>query len=61
MAERYCHFHACCLFLVFGAGMIHGLAEFFVDIVCCRFRLGAYRPLEVSANLVIPNIQASIW
>ncbi|KAM5172940.1 endoplasmic reticulum-Golgi intermediate compartment protein 2 [Mantella aurantiaca] len=27
-------------------GMIHGLAEFFVDLVCCRFRLGAYRPIE---------------
>ncbi|XP_040201475.1 endoplasmic reticulum-Golgi intermediate compartment protein 2 [Rana temporaria] len=27
-------------------GMIHGLAEFFVDLVCCRFRMGAYRPIE---------------
>ncbi|XP_018431948.1 PREDICTED: endoplasmic reticulum-Golgi intermediate compartment protein 2 [Nanorana parkeri] len=27
-------------------GMIHGMAEFFVDLVCCRFRLGAYRPIE---------------
>ncbi|KAM4676322.1 endoplasmic reticulum-Golgi intermediate compartment protein 2 isoform 1-T3 [Discoglossus pictus] len=23
-------------------GMVHGLAEFFVDIICCRFRLGVY-------------------
>ncbi|MEE6478137.1 hypothetical protein FKM82_011753 [Ascaphus truei] len=23
-------------------GMIHGLAEFFVDLVCCRFKLGVY-------------------
>ncbi|XP_072001096.1 endoplasmic reticulum-Golgi intermediate compartment protein 2 isoform X1 [Engystomops pustulosus] len=27
-------------------GMIHGLAEFFVDIVCCRFKLGVYRRNE---------------
>ncbi|KAE8613606.1 hypothetical protein XENTR_v10007784 [Xenopus tropicalis] len=27
-------------------GMIHGLAEFFVDLICCRFKLGMYRPHE---------------
>ncbi|KAG8438268.1 hypothetical protein GDO86_008817 [Hymenochirus boettgeri] len=27
-------------------GMIHGLAEFFVDLVCCRFKLGIYRDQE---------------
>ncbi|XP_075711868.1 endoplasmic reticulum-Golgi intermediate compartment protein 2 [Rhinoderma darwinii] len=27
-------------------GMIHGLAEFFVDVICCRFKLGVYRQLE---------------
>lgn len=37
------------------AGMIHGLAEFFVDLVCCRFRLGAYRPIEVSSDLMTPH------
>ncbi|PIO30756.1 hypothetical protein AB205_0205470 [Aquarana catesbeiana] len=35
--------------------MIHGLAEFFVDLVCCRFRLGAYRPIEVSSDLMTPH------
>ncbi|KAM9705531.1 endoplasmic reticulum-Golgi intermediate compartment protein 2-like isoform 1-T2 [Menidia menidia] len=27
-------------------GMIHGFVGFCFDIVCCRFRLGAYRPRE---------------
>ncbi|XP_053574780.1 endoplasmic reticulum-Golgi intermediate compartment protein 2 [Bombina bombina] len=29
-------------------GMIHGLAEFFVDVICCRFRLGVYGRLEAA-------------
>ncbi|KAM9310937.1 LOW QUALITY PROTEIN: endoplasmic reticulum-Golgi intermediate compartment protein 2 [Gastrophryne carolinensis] len=37
-------------------GMIHGLAEFFVDLICCRFRLGAYRPLEENHT---PNISSN--
>ncbi|XP_044137347.1 endoplasmic reticulum-Golgi intermediate compartment protein 2 [Bufo gargarizans] len=27
-------------------GMIHGLAEVFVDVICCRFKLGVYRHPE---------------
>ncbi|CAJ0946894.1 unnamed protein product [Ranitomeya imitator] len=33
--------------------MIHGLAEFFVDVVCCRFKLGVYSRHEVSAMLTL--------
>ncbi|PWA30158.1 hypothetical protein CCH79_00014968 [Gambusia affinis] len=29
-------------------GMLHSLVGFCFDIVCCRFRLGAYRPRQVS-------------
>uniref|UniRef100_A0A4W6C4U3 Endoplasmic reticulum-Golgi intermediate compartment protein n=1 Tax=Lates calcarifer TaxID=8187 RepID=A0A4W6C4U3_LATCA len=29
-------------------GMLHGLVGFCFDIVCCRFKLGVYRPREVS-------------
>ncbi|XP_048405236.1 endoplasmic reticulum-Golgi intermediate compartment protein 2 isoform X2 [Stegostoma tigrinum] len=28
-------------------GMLHGFVGFFVDIICCRFRLGAYKPKSV--------------
>ncbi|KAM8883164.1 endoplasmic reticulum-Golgi intermediate compartment protein 2-like [Synchiropus picturatus] len=27
-------------------GMLHGLVGFFFDVVCCRFKLGVYRPRE---------------
>ncbi|XP_072001097.1 endoplasmic reticulum-Golgi intermediate compartment protein 2 isoform X2 [Engystomops pustulosus] len=41
-------------------GMIHGLAEFFVDIVCCRFKLGVYRRNEENhvQNLLSSNHRA---
>uniref|UniRef100_F6SF50 Endoplasmic reticulum-Golgi intermediate compartment protein n=1 Tax=Ornithorhynchus anatinus TaxID=9258 RepID=F6SF50_ORNAN len=26
-------------------GMLHGIGKFIVEIICCRFRLGAYRPI----------------
>ncbi|KAK6487925.1 endoplasmic reticulum-Golgi intermediate compartment protein 2-like isoform X1 [Huso huso] len=29
-------------------GMVHGLVGFLVDIVCCRFKLGTYKPKDVS-------------
>uniref|UniRef100_A0A668AWK7 Endoplasmic reticulum-Golgi intermediate compartment protein n=1 Tax=Myripristis murdjan TaxID=586833 RepID=A0A668AWK7_9TELE len=29
-------------------GMLHGFVGFCFDVVCCRFKLGAYRPREVS-------------
>ncbi|XP_028673847.1 endoplasmic reticulum-Golgi intermediate compartment protein 2 [Erpetoichthys calabaricus] len=29
-------------------GMLHGLVGFLVDIVCCRFKLGVYKPKDVS-------------
>lgn len=29
-------------------GMLHNLVGFFVDIVCCRFKLGVYKPKQVS-------------
>ncbi|KAJ8382721.1 hypothetical protein SKAU_G00034990 [Synaphobranchus kaupii] len=31
-------------------GMLHGLVGFCVDVVCCRFKLGVYRPKEVSIS-----------
>ncbi|XP_069807785.1 endoplasmic reticulum-Golgi intermediate compartment protein 2 [Dendropsophus ebraccatus] len=39
-------------------GMIHGLAEFFVDVVCCRFKLGAYRQLEENHVQNLPPVAA---
>ncbi|XP_075870925.1 endoplasmic reticulum-Golgi intermediate compartment protein 2-like [Nelusetta ayraudi] len=27
-------------------GMLHGLVGFVVDLVCCRFQMGAYKPLK---------------
>uniref|UniRef100_A0A8C4HQG9 Endoplasmic reticulum-Golgi intermediate compartment protein n=1 Tax=Dicentrarchus labrax TaxID=13489 RepID=A0A8C4HQG9_DICLA len=32
-------------------GMLHGLVGFFFDVICCRFKLGVYRPREVSLTL----------
>ncbi|XP_039617804.1 endoplasmic reticulum-Golgi intermediate compartment protein 2 [Polypterus senegalus] len=29
-------------------GMLHGLVGFLVDVVCCRFKLGVYKPKDVS-------------
>ncbi|XP_029455856.1 endoplasmic reticulum-Golgi intermediate compartment protein 2 [Rhinatrema bivittatum] len=29
-------------------GMLNGIAEFIVDIFCCRFKLGVYKPAPVS-------------
>ncbi|XP_043823161.1 endoplasmic reticulum-Golgi intermediate compartment protein 2 isoform X2 [Dromiciops gliroides] len=26
-------------------GMLHGIGKFIVEIICCRFRLGAYKPV----------------
>ncbi|XP_035280994.1 endoplasmic reticulum-Golgi intermediate compartment protein 2 [Anguilla anguilla] len=31
-------------------GMLHGFVGFCVDIFCCRFKLGVYRPKEVSIS-----------
>ncbi|XP_078424253.1 endoplasmic reticulum-Golgi intermediate compartment protein 2 isoform X3 [Cetorhinus maximus] len=28
-------------------GMLHGLVGFLVDVICCRFKLGAYKPKSV--------------
>ncbi|XP_072256209.1 endoplasmic reticulum-Golgi intermediate compartment protein 2 [Pyxicephalus adspersus] len=36
-------------------GMIHGLGEFFVDIICCRFKLGVYRPIEENHAQISSN------
>ncbi|XP_060784166.1 endoplasmic reticulum-Golgi intermediate compartment protein 2 [Neoarius graeffei] len=29
-------------------GMLHNLVGFFVDVICCRFKLGVYKPKQVS-------------
>ncbi|XP_030070496.1 endoplasmic reticulum-Golgi intermediate compartment protein 2 [Microcaecilia unicolor] len=31
-------------------GMLHGIGEFIVDVFCCRFKLGAYKPAPVSLH-----------
>lgn len=36
-----------------SAGMLHGLVGFCFDVICCRFKLGAYRPREVKANHLV--------
>ncbi|MBN3306004.1 ERGI2 protein, partial [Amia calva] len=33
-------------------GMLHGFVGFLVDVVCCRFKLGVYKPKEVSFSNV---------
>uniref|UniRef100_A0A674DF49 Endoplasmic reticulum-Golgi intermediate compartment protein n=1 Tax=Salmo trutta TaxID=8032 RepID=A0A674DF49_SALTR len=32
-------------------GMIHGMVGFLVDVVCCRFQLGVYKPREASQHI----------
>uniref|UniRef100_A0A674A9W0 Endoplasmic reticulum-Golgi intermediate compartment protein n=1 Tax=Salmo trutta TaxID=8032 RepID=A0A674A9W0_SALTR len=32
-------------------GMIHGFVGFCFDIVCCRFKLGPYKPREVNPHV----------
>ncbi|XP_042268635.1 endoplasmic reticulum-Golgi intermediate compartment protein 2-like isoform X2 [Thunnus albacares] len=32
-------------------GMLHGMVGFLVDVVCCRFQMGMYRPLKEEAPL----------
>ncbi|EGV91542.1 Endoplasmic reticulum-Golgi intermediate compartment protein 2 [Cricetulus griseus] len=27
-------------------GMLHGIGKFIVEIICCRFRLGSYKPVH---------------
>lgn len=34
-------------------GMLHGMVGFLVDVVCCRFKMGMYRPLKVSEHIVV--------
>lgn len=36
-----------------SAGMLHSLVGFCFDVICCRFKLGAYRPREVRANRLV--------
>lgn len=31
---------------LFIAGMLHGIGKFIVEIICCRFRLGSYKPVR---------------
>lgn len=37
--------------------MLHGLVGFFVDIVCCRFKLGVYKPKEASSIVKLNVVQ----
>ncbi|KAJ8262463.1 hypothetical protein GJAV_G00166760 [Gymnothorax javanicus] len=36
-------------------GMIHGLVGFCVDVICCRFKLGVYRPREMRITDTMVN------
>lgn len=40
-----CAYSVVCLF--FPVGMLHRLVGFFVDTICCRFKLGVYKPKQV--------------
>ncbi|XP_054632779.1 endoplasmic reticulum-Golgi intermediate compartment protein 2 [Dunckerocampus dactyliophorus] len=42
-------------------GMLHGMVGFLVDVVCCRFQMGIYKPLkeEDPVNMQQANHQAS--
>uniref|UniRef100_A0A3Q1AZW0 Endoplasmic reticulum-Golgi intermediate compartment protein n=1 Tax=Amphiprion ocellaris TaxID=80972 RepID=A0A3Q1AZW0_AMPOC len=37
-------------------GMIHSLVGFLVDVICCRFQMGIYKPLNVSIHFAIKSI-----
>ncbi|RXM30169.1 Endoplasmic reticulum-Golgi intermediate compartment protein 2 [Acipenser ruthenus] len=43
--------HAHLAALISHDRMVHGLVGFLVDIVCCRFKLGTYKPKDVSIIL----------
>ncbi|KAM7414370.1 hypothetical protein PAMA_019268 [Pampus argenteus] len=32
-------------------GMLHGMVGFLVDVVCCRFQMGMYKPVKEEAHL----------
>uniref|UniRef100_A0A8C6L4G4 Endoplasmic reticulum-Golgi intermediate compartment protein n=1 Tax=Nothobranchius furzeri TaxID=105023 RepID=A0A8C6L4G4_NOTFU len=36
-------------------GMLHSLVGFCFNVICCRFKLGVYRPREVISGVVLPN------
>lgn len=38
--------------LLFITGMLHGIGKFIVEIICCRFRLGAYKPVHSVSYIV---------
>lgn len=42
------------LYLLSLAGMLHGMVGFLVDVICCRFQIGIYKPLKVSEYVTKP-------
>lgn len=41
-------------------GMLHGMIGFLVDVVCCRFQMGMYKPLQEAPVNVEPNSETSV-
>ncbi|XP_029991684.1 endoplasmic reticulum-Golgi intermediate compartment protein 2-like [Sphaeramia orbicularis] len=41
-------------------GMLHGMIGFLVDVVCCRFQIGMYKPLKEAPLNVEPNSETSV-
>lgn len=41
-------------------GMLHGMVGFLVDMVCCRFQMGMYKPLKEAPLNVEPNSETSV-
>lgn len=41
-------------------GMLHGMIGFLVDLVCCRFQMGMYKPLKEAPLNVEPNSETSV-
>lgn len=41
-------------------GMLHGIVGFLVDVVCCRFQMGMYKPLKEAPLNVEPNSETSV-
>uniref|UniRef100_A0A3Q1G592 Endoplasmic reticulum-Golgi intermediate compartment protein n=1 Tax=Acanthochromis polyacanthus TaxID=80966 RepID=A0A3Q1G592_9TELE len=37
-------------------GMIHSMVGFLVDVICCRFQMGIYKPLNVRIHFAVKSI-----
>ncbi len=48
LTKKHLIWNDCLRFL--SAGMLHSLVGFCIDTICCRFKLGVYKPKSVSTS-----------